>query len=127
MKVAEADGKEFRYTQAEIFFDNYRDAEFIAQQLSIIAVRSGGKYKAEYNTVKQQYNNLMHKLFMYGGFVIAVFSIILFKNSKCFFEFRIVKSARNGKLHQTTHTVSNKCTHFPDRALRHLHLSTAHN
>lgn len=73
MKVAEADGKEFRYTQAEIFFDNYRDAEFIAQQLSIIAVRSGGKYKAEYNTVKQQYNNLMHKLFMYGGFVIAVF------------------------------------------------------
>lgn len=72
-KVAAADSREFRYTQAEIFFDGYRDAEFIAQQLSIIAVRSGGKYKAEYTTVKQQYNSLMHKLFMYGGFVIAVF------------------------------------------------------
>ncbi len=72
-KVAAADGKEFKYTEAEILFDNYRDAELIAQQLSIIAVRSGGKYKAEYTAVKQQYNSLTHKLFMYGGFVAAVF------------------------------------------------------
>ena len=72
-KVAAADGKEFKYTEAEIFFDDYRDAEFIAQQLSAIAVRSGGKYKADYTLVKQENNNLTHKLFMYGGFVIAVF------------------------------------------------------
>ncbi len=72
-KVAAADGKEFKYTEAEIFFDDYRDAEFIAQQLSAIAVRGGGKYKADYTLVKQENNNLTHKLFMYGGFVMAVF------------------------------------------------------
>lgn len=72
-RVAAADGKEFRYTQAEFIFDNYRDAEFIAQQLSIIAVRNGGSYGARYVELKNQYKSVMHELFLYGGFVTALF------------------------------------------------------
>lgn len=51
-RIAAADGKEFKYTQAEFIFDNYRDAEFTAQQLSIIAVRNGGSYTSRYGELK---------------------------------------------------------------------------
>ncbi len=72
-RIAAADGKEFKYTQAEFIFDNYRDAEFIAQQLSIIAVRNGGSYTSRYGELKNQYKSIMHEFFMYGCFVAALF------------------------------------------------------
>ena len=72
-QVAEADGRDFRYTQAEIFFADYTNADFTAQQLTIIAVRSGGRYRTEYSFVKQEQDKLVHKLLMYGGFMLAVF------------------------------------------------------
>ena len=72
-RIAAADGKEFKYTQAEFIFDNYRDAEFTAQQLSIIAVRNGGSYTSRYGELKNQYKSIMHEFFMYGCFVAALF------------------------------------------------------
>ena len=72
-RIAAADGKDFKYTQAEFIFDNYRDAEFIAQQLSIIAVRNGGSYTSRYGELKNEYKSIMHEIFMYGCFVAALF------------------------------------------------------
>ncbi len=71
-KIAASDGESLTYTKAVITFDGYKDAEYIAKQLSIIAVRNGGEYRSFYKTYKYLYDEAMHNLILYGSFILAV-------------------------------------------------------
>lgn len=72
-KIAAAEGENFTYTEVRFIFDGYQNAEFIAQQLSIIAVRNGGTYTSRYSELKHIHDRTVHKMFLYGGFVTALF------------------------------------------------------